>query len=69
MTGRADRTIIEIAKDVGVDIPQYRSQLNTNHLKRNIREVVGTQGAKGVQAVGRIWSTGSVRWGITERRY
>lgn len=27
---------------VGVDIPQYRSQLNTNHLKRNVREIVGT---------------------------
>jgi len=24
------------------DIPRYRSQLNTNHLKRNVREVVGT---------------------------
>jgi len=28
-------------KIMSADIPQYRSQLNTNHLKRNIREIVG----------------------------
>jgi hypothetical protein len=28
-------------KLMSADIPQYRSQLNTNHLKRNIREIVG----------------------------
>lgn len=27
---------------LGPDIPLYRSQLNTNHLKRNVREIVGT---------------------------
>lgn len=27
---------------MGGEVPQYRSQLNTNHLKRNIKEIVGT---------------------------
>lgn len=29
-------------KLMGGEVPQYRSQLNTNHLKRNIKEIVGT---------------------------
>jgi hypothetical protein len=29
-------------KLISADIPQYRSQINTNHLKRNVREIVGT---------------------------
>jgi hypothetical protein len=29
-------------KLLSADIPAYRSQLNTNHLKRNVREIVGT---------------------------